>query len=85
MTPKRFGISRIYEDGDDNEGDNEGGAEEERAFRCKLISNEFKKRRKVTDYCINHNECLLYLESSSRRTYTCSCSLGRNLPVQRIF
>ena len=33
---------------DDEEGESEGGAsEEERAFRCKLIADEFAKRRKV--------------------------------------
>lgn len=39
-----FCISRVYEDDED---DREGGSEEERAFRCKLIADEFKKRRKV--------------------------------------
>lgn len=43
--PKRF--FRVYEEDDDNEGDSEGGSEEERAFRCKLIADEFRKRRKV--------------------------------------
>ena len=39
---------RIYEDdNDDDESDSERGSEEERAFRCKLIADEFKKRRKV--------------------------------------
>lgn len=40
-------ISRVYEDDYDNEEDKEGGSGEERAFRCKLIADEFKKRRKV--------------------------------------
>ena len=38
---------RAYEDDEDNEDDREGGSGEERAFRCKLIADEFKKRRKV--------------------------------------
>lgn len=39
---------RIYEDdNDDDESDSERGSEEERAFRSKLIADEFKKRRKV--------------------------------------
>lgn len=40
-----FDIFRFY---DDEEGESEGGAsEEERAFRWKLIADEFAKRRKV--------------------------------------
>ena len=38
----------MYDDKDDDEEDSEGGAtDEERAFRCKLIADEFQKRRKV--------------------------------------
>lgn len=40
-------ISRVYEDDYDDEDDREGGSGEERAFRNKLIADEFKKRRKV--------------------------------------
>ncbi|XP_078346489.1 ATP-dependent DNA helicase Q5-like isoform X2 [Oculina patagonica] len=42
----KWGYDRKLYDDDDNEDDSEGGSEEERAFRCKLIANEFRKRRK---------------------------------------
>lgn len=38
-----LGISRVFED-EDNDDDS---GEEERAFRCKLIADEFRKRRRV--------------------------------------
>lgn len=43
----KWGYERkVYEDDYDDEDDREGGSGEERAFRCKLIADEFKKRRK---------------------------------------
>lgn len=40
-------ISRVFEDEDNDDDSGAGASEEERAFRCKLIADEFRKRRRV--------------------------------------
>lgn len=42
-----LGISRVFEDEDNDDDSGAGASEEERAFRCKLIADEFRKRRRV--------------------------------------
>ena len=42
-----LGISRVFEDEDNDDDSGAWASEEERAFRCKLIADEFRKRRRV--------------------------------------
>lgn len=80
-----LGISRVFEDEDNDDDSGSGASEEERAFRCKLIADEFRKRRRVmltmkTQLRYQHERYFQQKNLCALRTlFNCVCKAKTNV------